>query len=329
MRKYFLALVVLLIMLLFNSYFILKMPESSFEGTIPALNKKESQIKDNLNKHVDFLANTIGQRNVYTLNSLKQSAKYISDKLAICNTNPVSQEYLIDQLSVSNVIGTKTTSTNSKGVIVIGAHYDTILDSPGANDNATGVAAMLELCRLLSKHNFNHTIKFVGFVNEEPPFFKTNKMGSYVFAKHLKENGIHVKGMLSLETIGAYYPEPNTQQYPPLLKKIYPNQGDFVAFISNPTSSWLLKSMIKSFRQTSSFPSEGLMAPGSIQGVDWSDHWAFWQFGYPAIMVTDTALFRYPYYHTHNDTHDKVDFESLARVVNGLEKVLIKLDKEI
>ena len=165
-------------------------------------------------------------------------------------------------------------------------------------------------------------MRFVAFVNEEPPFYRSEQMGSRVYARRSRERRDHIVAMLSLETIGYYSDEPGSQLYPFPLRFFYPSTGNFLAFVANLGSRKLLREALASFRRNAQFPSEGVAAPAFIPGVDWSDHWSFWQESYPALMVTDTALYRYPHYHTLQDTPDKVDYERLARVVKGLHGML-------
>jgi Zn-dependent M28 family amino/carboxypeptidase len=168
-------------------------------------------------------------------------------------------------------------------------------------------------------------LRFLEFVNEEPPFFLSEDMDSLVYAKRCKQRQEKVVAMFSLETMGYYSDEIGSQKYPPPLGLIYPLQGNFIGFIGNIGSGSLVRDAIASFRRHTQFPSEGAALPSQIPGVGWSDHWSFWQQGYQAVMVTDTAPFRYPYYHTTGDTPDKVDYERLARVVVGLERVVADL----
>jgi len=184
------------------------------------------------------------------------------------------------------------------------------------------------LARLLQGHNLRRTVRFVFFVNEEPPYFQTSDMGSLVYARQLRHDGVPVSAMISLETIGFYSDAPGTQKYPPVLGWFYPSRGDFIGFVGNADSRDLVRRSIRAFRESTSFPSEGLAAPADWPGVGWSDHWSFWQQQYPALMITDTALFRYPYYHTPSDTSDKVDFGRTARVVAGICRVVASLGNE-
>ena len=210
-------------------------------------------------------------------------------------------------------------------IIVVGAHYDSIAGATGANDNGSGVAAVLELARLMRGAQLERSVRFVAFVNEEPPFYRTGEMGSQYYARRSRERGENVVAMLSLETIGYYSDRGGSQRYPFPLGLFYPASGNFVAFVSKLGSRRLLHRALGAFRRHAEFPSEGVAAPAFIPGVDWSDHWSFWQQGYPALMVTDTALYRYPWYHSVQDTPDKIDYERLARVVTGLGGMLEEL----
>jgi Zn-dependent M28 family amino/carboxypeptidase len=228
-------------------------------------------------------------------------------------------------------------TTKPDEIVIIGAHYDNVDDCPAANDNGSGVAATLALARRFAP-NLSHpgetpgpplfvpparTLRFVLFVNEEPPNFQTEDMGSLVYARACRERGDNIVAMLSLETIGCYSNEPGSQTYP--IKPIgwlYPNTGNFIAFVGDYRSRRLVRQAIGTFRQSTQFPSEGAALPGWIAGVGWSDHWAFWQAGYPAVMVTDTAPFRYPHYHKTSDTPEKLDYQQMARVTKGIEAVM-------
>jgi len=178
---------------------------------------------------------------------------------------------------------------------------------------------MLEISRKFASIPSGRTVRFVAFVNEEPPYFETDQMGSRVYAKACRQRGDDIHVMLSLETLGCYSNEPNSQQFPsPVFKLFYPSRGNFVAFVSDLRSRALLRQTITAFRGNSKFPAECLSMPPPLAGVSLSDHASFWREGYRAVMVTDTAPFRYRYYHTPEDTPDKIDYDSLARVTEGL-----------
>lgn len=183
---------------------------------------------------------------------------------------------------------------------------------------------MLELARVLRPLSGRSRlrIRLVLFVNEEPPFFKTEAMGSLVYARALKASGEPVVGMISLETLGFYSDVPGSQHYPAPLGSLYPSTGNFVAFVGTTGSRAWVRRWVGAFRAAAPFPSVGGTAPGLVQGIDWSDHWSFGQVGISALMVTDTAPFRYPWYHDAQDRPDRVDYERLARVVSGLARIV-------
>jgi len=165
-------------------------------------------------------------------------------------------------------------------------------------------------------------------VNEEPPFFQTERMGSLVYAKRLRQEQVPISAMISLETLGYHSDRPGSQKYPAVLGPFYPSRGDFVGFVGNSESRDLVRRATRSFRESARFPSEGVAAPATWPGIGWSDQWSFWQEGYPAIMITDTAIFRYPYYHTSGDTSEKIDLNKMARVVEGTRFVVAALANE-
>jgi Zn-dependent M28 family amino/carboxypeptidase len=253
---------------------------------------------------------------------LAQAAEYIEGEFNKAGFDPHRQSYQVADATCSNLEVEIQGAVSGSGVVVIGAHYDSVVGSPAANDNASGVAALLALARRFATSQSDRTLRFVAFVNEEAPYAHTDKMGSWVYARRCRERGENVTAMLSLETIGYYRDEPGSQKYPPPLRLVYPSQGNFVAFVGNTRFAKLMRQVVKVFRQTEPFPSQGGALPEAIHHIARSDHWSFWQEGYPALMVTDTAPFRYPYYHTSEDTVDKIDFERMARVVRGMVGVV-------
>ncbi len=302
------------------------MPERSYSGKLPPLSDTEQTLRDRLRDHVEVLAGQIGERNLSRPKALHAASRYIRTSFETMGYRVIAQEYRVGNKAVHNLIAPLPGRGVSEDIVVVGAHYDSVWGSPGANDNATGMAAVLEIARLVAAESApTRTIHFVAFVNEEPPYFQTDQMGSRVYARRARQNNEHIVAMLSLETIGYYDNQADTQNYPFPLDLVYPSEGNFIGFVGNPASSELLYRCISGFRKHKQFPSEGVVAPPWITGVDWSDHGSFWEQGYPAIMVTDTALFRYPHYHRREDTPDKIDYESLARVVSGLTWVVMDL----
>jgi Zn-dependent M28 family amino/carboxypeptidase len=282
-----------------------------------------------LEKHVRVLGGEIGERNLWRPGSLEAAASYVEREFHDLGFLVEAQEYVVEGETVRNLEVEIEGVAEPGEIILVGAHYDSAPGSPGANDNATGVAALIEIARLLAKKPLDRTVRFIAFVNEEPPLFMTERMGSLQYARRARQRGDNIVGMLSLETIGYYRQEKGTQSYPTLLlRPFYPSRGNFIAFVGNVSSRSLLRRCLDSFRRCSDFPSEGLSAPAWVTGVDWSDHWSFWQEGYHAIMITDTATFRNPYYHTPNDKADTLDYDRMARVVEGIEAVIRDLAAE-
>jgi len=308
---------------------IAQMPLRSFAGPLPALSRSQKELEDRLSIHVSYLAETIGERNLSRPQALRAAAEYLNLTLeqAGYTVSPrcfsVQNDRQVCNLEVrlpGNDLGGET--------VIVGAHYDSARGTPGANDNASGVAALLELARLLHDSKPRKTLRLVFFVDEEPPFFQTDTMGSLVYARQLQTEDVRVSAMIALETIGFYSDAPGSQRLPALLSVFYPSRGNFVGFVGNWESRGLVRRTIRKFRESSNFPSQGIAAPADCPGTGWSDHWSFWQEGLPAIMITDTALFRYPHYHKSSDTPDKLDFGKMARVVDGVRVVVESLASE-
>lgn len=305
------------------------MPGKSWSGVLPPLSMEQARLADRLGKHTAMLSEEIGERNLWRDGTLDAAADYIEATLKSMGYAVSSQVYTVQGTSVRNLEAVHGGTSLAEEIVLIGAHYDTVNGSPGANDNASGVAALIEIARLLAAKQLARSVHFVTFVNEEAPFFYTWKMGSHRYARRAHERGDNITAMLSLETIGYYSDADGSQQYPnPVYAWLYPNTGNFIGFVGNLASRKLVRQCLGSFRRHSTFPSEGIAAPGRMMGIHWSDHWSFWQEGYPALMVTDTALFRYPHYHASTDLPDSIDYERLARVVEGLAKVAVDLAQQ-
>jgi hypothetical protein len=298
-------------------------PGRSWQGPLPPLGPGGTALAGRLEAHVRAVASA--PHNVGHPEALGRSAAYIEARLAALGY-PVRRQ-VIDEaegVPVVNIEAVIEPAGAQAPTLVIGAHYDSAGGSPGANDNGTGTAALIEIARglRLLRGRSALRLRLVFFVNEEPPFFKTGRMGSLVYARALKATGEPVLGMIALETLGFYSDAPGSQHYPAPLGLLYPSTGDFVAFVGTTGSRPWVRRWVGAFRAAAPFPSVGGTAPGFVQGIDWSDHWSFGQAGIPALMVTDTAPFRYPFYHTPQDTPDKVDYERLARVVSGLSRLV-------
>lgn len=290
------------------------------------LDTKAAERCDILRRDLSMLANDIGERNVSRCyEQLQQSAGFIDQKLAAAGYAVRRQEFTAGGKSVCNLDVECTGALHPDEIVVVGAHYDTVPGSPGANDNGSAVVANLALARAFAEVVTSRTVRFAFFVNEEFPYHMTAEMGSLQYARACKSRQENVVGMMSLETIGYYSNEPRSQRYPLwLLNWLYPTTGNFVAFVGNVRSRRWIHQVIRGFRQTG-FPSEGMAAPEWLRDIFRSDHAAFWDCGYPALMVTDTANFRYPHYHKSSDTEDKINYRALALVVAGLECSLREL----
>jgi Zn-dependent M28 family amino/carboxypeptidase len=298
------------------------MPGKSYQGPIAPLTEQERVLRDALQRDVEKLAGEIGERNVFQYRNLAAAADFLEASLAESGSTIRRQGYEVAGMICYNIEGEIQGSTRADEVVILGAHYDSVAGSPGANDNATGAAAVLALNRCLTGKRISRTLRFVQFANEEPPFFQTPAMGSVVYAKGCRKRHEKIVAMLCLETVGYYSDKKGSQNYPFPLSLIYPSRGNFIGFVGNASSGRLVRHLVASFRHHARYPSEGGALPGFIPGIGFSDHWAFWREGYPGVMITDTALFRYPHYHTADDTPEKVQYDRMARVVAGLEKVV-------
>ena len=304
---------------------MIRMPGESFQGQPPPLSGEEKILERELRSHVSMLAIKIGERNLLHYDKLQQAAHYIKTNLQQSGYAVRSQEYQVEGRVCENIEVEVPGTTNPKEILLIGAHYDSVEGSPGGNDNGTGVGAVLALARLFSQAKASRTLRFVTFVNEEPPYFQTPGMGSWVYAQRSRERGEQINAMFSLETIGYFSEAPGSQQYPAPLGLLYPSTGNFIAFVSNIKNGDLVQRVVGNFREHATVPSEGTAMWEGLPGIGWSDHWAFWEAGFPALMVTDTALFRDPFYHTAKDTPHHIQYEPFTRVVAGLKEVILDL----
>ena len=306
-------------------WLMIRMPGKNVVTAAP-LSPDEIALREELRADVQKLAGEIGERNMWHYPQLNAAADFIEDSFTRAGLHPRRDSYELRGQTCHN-IETEIPGARPE-IILIGAHYDSVFGSPGANDNGSGVAATLALARRFAGRKTEHTLRFVAFVNEEPPYFLSGEMGSLVYAGRCKARGDKISAMISLETIGYFSDAPNSQIYPSrALGAFYPKVGNFIGFVSNVRSRTLLRRTIALFRKHAKIPSEGAALPWFIPGVSWSDQWSFWKHGYRGIMITDTAPFRYPYYHSANDTPDKLDYDRFTLVVSGMENVIQELDK--
>ncbi|CAN5788598.1 hypothetical protein BH11PLA1_BH11PLA1_16060 [soil metagenome] len=308
------------------------MPGSSFRGPLPPASAAQTARAARLRTCVEKLAGEFGGRSTFGPRKLAAAGAYLKGELLALGYAEVNETFVERGARCPNLEVILPGSDPSLPCIVVGAHYDAYQGTFGADDNASGTAAVLEIARALRTSGaapLQRAVRLALFVNEEPPSFQTADMGSWVYAKDLRRRAVLVRGMLSLETIGYYRTEEGSQKYPLApLAWVYPTRGDFIAFVGNPSSRWLVRATIRAFRASAQFPSEGAALPGDIAGVGWSDHWAFWQEGWDAIMVTDTAPFRNPNYHLPSDKADTLDYDRMSRVVEGITAAVRALANE-
>ncbi|WP_290650438.1 M20/M25/M40 family metallo-hydrolase [Aquisalimonas sp.] len=301
---------------------ILHMPGASFQSTPSPLDSREETLRDRLKGHVRVLAEDIGERHYWRPDAKHRAADYIEQVFRDSGHEPQRQAVPTGDEVFHNIEVELQGRGDKDEILVIGAHYDTVRGSPGADDNASGVAVLMELARLLPKESPERTIRLVAFANEESPFFGTEAMGSLRYAREARVADENIVGMLSLEMLGYFTDEPGSQRRPPVLEYVYPDTGDFLAFVGNVASRSLVRETIGAFRKYAEVPSEGLAAPELIDDIRRSDHWAFWQQGYPGLMITDTANFRNPHYHGPDDTYDTLDYDTMARITAALAKAV-------
>lgn len=273
---------------------------------------------DNMQGTVRYLTSINPSRSHEHPDSMKMSAAYISRKFREYGLKTENQEFVVSGKTYANIIASAGPAQGSR--LIVGAHYDVSGDQPGADDNASAIAGLLEIARFAKQHESElpYRIDFVAYALEEPPFFKTAQMGSYVHAEYLHKNNIEVKGMICLEMIGYFTNKEKSQSYPlPILGLFYPSKGNFIGVISNFGSASFAGQIVKHIR-TASIDVRTLKAPSFVTGVDFSDHLNYWKFGYNAVMITDTAFFRNHNYHENTDTMDTLDFVKMNEVVKGV-----------
>ena len=269
----------------------------------------------------------LGERSTFVPAHLDAAADFIERGLAAAGGRVERHTYDVPQdgVRVHNLIVEIRGGERPAEIVVVGAHYDSVSGTAGADDNASGVAALLALARRFANATPKRTLRLVAFANEEPPHFQSESMGSLQYARRCHERGERIVAMISLESIGYFDDRPGSQQYPALLSALYPDRGNFIAFASNLTSRGLTSRCVRAFRAHTSMPVESASLPEAVPGIGWSDQWSFWQYGWPAVMVTDTAPFRNPHYHEPTDTPETLDYERLAMVVDGVDGVIREL----
>jgi Zn-dependent M28 family amino/carboxypeptidase len=276
-----------------------------------------------LRAHVGALAGTIGERHVLRPRALSAAADYIVEEWRAQGYAPERETFTANGVDCANLVITRPGPRDE--LLLIGAHYDTVRGSPGADDNASGVAALLELSRAFAALAPERTLRFVAFVNEEPPFCFTEHMGSAVHARAARARGERIALMVSLEMLGYYDGRPGSQRYPPLFRWFYPDRGNFLGFVGDLRARGPMRRAAAAFRRASTLPLETCATFRFVPGVGWSDHAPFWRHGYRAFMATDTAFHRNPHYHTADDVPRTIDYARFAAAVDGLAACFTQL----
>lgn len=280
-----------------------------------------------LETHVRALSETFFPRDAAHPENLDRAAAYIQREFAQANGRVSEQPYEVAGRTYRNVIAWFGPDTQER--IVVGAHYDTAGSQPGADDNASGVAGLIELAYLLRQAPLSLGVELVAFTLEEQPHFRSDQMGSAVHAASLLQQDIPVRVMFSLEMIGYFTDASHSQGFPlPFLAAFYPSQGNFIALVGNLSQGFVVRYLKKAMQSASSLPVYSINAPRFVPGVDFSDHRNYWQAGYKAVMVTDTAFYRNPHYHTLQDTAGRLDYERMTMVVQGVYAAVLAADHE-
>ena len=282
---------------------------------------------EQLSRHVAVLSEQYAPRSFYDTENLNSCADYIREQFARTRGVVSNQIYTIGRARAENVIVTFPGKDATR--IVVGAHYDSCDSTPGADDNASGVAGLIELARLLSGTTLRHTVELVAFSTEEPPFFGSRDMGSARHAELLREQGVDVRAMLALEMIGYFSDDRGSQHYPVrLLHLFYPSRGNFLAIIGNMGQRKLLRQTKRLMRGTTTLPVYSASVPSFVPGVDFSDHRNYWAEGIPAVMIGNTAFYRDTEYHSDNDTAARLDYERMSQVVVAVFEAVVGLASE-
>lgn len=307
-------------------FYMMSMPGELLRGPIPAQTGQEVKLSGRLKRHVWYLSGDIGERHFQEKSALDLAADYISAEFTRIGYVPEAQIFGDTENSYGNIIAEVRGTGTSGEILVVGAHYDTVWLSPGADDNASGIAVLLETARTLLGKELRKSVRFVAFANEESPFFSTEMMGSLVHVKSILTQKENIYGMISLEMLGYYSDVPGSQYYPFPLKYFYPDTGSFVAFVGNTRSRVFLRNAIGYFREAGRFPATGIAAPVVLlPDISRSDQYGFWQQGMPAFMITDTANFRNPNYHTGGDLPHTLDYDKMSRVTVAIVRMIESL----
>lgn len=293
----------------------------------PMTTGQQKYVADRLQQHVEYLAGTLGARNLHAFpKQLHAAEKYIEDALTGFGYKVEKQEFEVDGKKTSNLVAEIKGTKHPEEIIIFGAHYDTCYHSTGANDNGSGIAAVLEMAHTMRDMKPERTVRFVAFTNEEPPYFRSEDMGSCHYANLCKSRNENIVGMFAVETIGYYRDEKGSQKYPvPGMGWFFGNRANYLAFVGNFNSRGLINDSLRYFKANCGLPTKGVSAPSFISGIDWSDQLYFWKNGFKGVMVTDTALYRDPNYHTEHDLPGNLNYYLMADIVSGLTNVAMSL----
>jgi len=277
-----------------------------------------------IKEHLIAITKTDKSRNYKNIKTLNNVASYIYNEFHQYADTTYYQKYDVKGQEYKNVIA--VFGSKNKKTIVIGAHYDVCGEQEGADDNASGVTGLLELARMLKNKTLKYRIELVSYTLEEPPFFRTKQMGSYIHAKSMKEKNIDLYGMISLEMIGFYSDEKDSQKYPiGILSWFYGNKANYITIVNQFKKGKFAKRFTKTFKKQKYIRTKKITAPKSLQGIDFSDHLNYWNFGYSALMVTDTSFFRNENYHENTDTMDTLDINKIANVIDTVYETILNI----
>ena len=284
---------------------------------------------NNLKEHVEVLSSGIGSRSIQEPRSLARAQSYIHDRFSAYGMIVRVQDYEASGTPTANLIAFNPDTDLDSPLLLLGAHYDTVMGTPGADDNASAVAVMLEIARQLNAQKCGTpcNVLFVAFSTEEPPSFNTRYMGSRVFVNSLVKEKLVIQGALILEMVGYFSDKPDSQKIPLTVKWMgFPTTANFIAVVGNGRSRSLVKEVSAGIKGSNcGLPVENLTVPGSgylLPETRLSDNASFWDVRIPAVMITDTSFMRNPYYHTHRDRPETLDYEKMSQLVVGLTHFL-------
>lgn len=277
-----------------------------------------------LRAHVVALSEQFYPRSFNRPDNLDRCAAYIGGHFAAVGANVSTQEYVVLGRTYRNVIGYFGAEGYAK--VIVGAHYDACGEKPGADDNASGVAGLLELARLIGSSGTAPAVELVAYSTEEPPFFATENMGSVHHAQQVRDSGREIRQVIVLEMIGFFSDEPRSQMYPAAIFKLFfPGRGDFIGVVGRPADRREIRRVRDLMRGATELPVRSAAVPALVPGVDYSDHRSYWPHGVPAVMITDTAFFRNGEYHKQGDTADRLDYDRMGKVVVSVYEAVTTL----